>query len=30
MQIVAFTALGVWNAAYAIRAERRHSAEDAA
>jgi hypothetical protein len=30
MQIVAFTALGVWNAVYAIRAERRHSAGDAA
>jgi hypothetical protein len=30
MQIVAFTALGVWNAVYAIRAERRLSAGDAA
>jgi hypothetical protein len=30
MQVVAFTALGVWNAVYAIRAERRLSARDAA
>ncbi len=30
MQIVAFTVLGVWNAVYAVRAERRLSAEDAA
>lgn len=30
MQIVAVTALGVWNAVYAIRAERRLSLEDAA
>lgn len=30
MQVVAFTALGVWNAAYAIRAERRLSAADTA
>jgi hypothetical protein len=30
MQIVAFTALGVWNAVYAIRAERRLSAPGAA
>jgi len=29
MQVVAFTALGVWNAVYAVRAERRLS-EDAA
>jgi hypothetical protein len=30
MQIVAFAGLGIWNAAYAFRAERRHSTEDAA
>jgi hypothetical protein len=29
MQIVAFAALGTWNAVYAIRAERRHSAGSA-